>query len=114
VNYQSRLERVTGVKIVGPFGQERANYSYFPILITDEFRMSREDLYESLKSIEIHTRRYFYPLISEFQMYQHLPSSDKANHPVALKISNQILCLPIYPGLESSIIRSICEHISRS
>ena len=112
VDYQSRLEGVTGVEIVGPFGQEKANYSYFPILITDEFRMSRDELYESLKSIGIYTRRYFYPLISEFPMYQHLPSSGKANHPVALELSNQILCLPIYPGLESSVIKSICDYIS--
>ena len=112
VDYQSRLEGVTGVKIVGPFGQEKANYSYLPILITDEFRMSRDELYESLKSIGIYTRRYFYPLISEFPMYQHLPSSDKANHPIAFELSNQILCLPIYPGLESSVIKSICDYIS--
>lgn len=114
LDYQSRLERVTGVKIVGPFGQDKANYSYFPILITDEFRLSRDELYESLKAIGIYTRRYFYPLISEFPMYQHLPSSDRSSHPVAFELSNQILCLPIYPGLESSVIRSICDHISRS
>ena len=112
VDYQSRLEGVTGVEIVGPFGQEKANYSYFPILINDEFRMSRDELYESLKSIVINTRRYFYPLISEFPMYRYLPSSDRSNHPVAFELSNQILCLPIYPGLEPSLIELICDVIS--
>ena len=112
LEYQLRLEGVRGVRIVGPFEQEKANYSYFPILINDEFRVSRDELYESLKSIGIYTRRYFYPLISEFPMYQHLPSSDKSNHPVAFELSNQILCLPIYPDLESSVISNICDHIS--
>ena len=112
LEYQFRLKGVQGVRIVGPFEQEKANYSYFPILINDEFRVSRDELYESLKSIGIYTRRYFYPLISEFPMYQHLPSSDKSNHPVAFELSNQILCLPIYPGLESSVISNICDHIS--
>ena len=110
--YRLRLQEVLGVQIVGPFEQEKANYSYFPILITDEYRMSRDDLYESLKLIGVNTRRYFYPLISEFPMYQNFPSSDKANHPIAFELSNQILCLPIYPGLESSIIKNICDHIS--
>lgn len=110
-NYQSRLKRVTGVKIVGPFGQERANYSYFPILITDEFRMSRDDLYESLKSIEIHTRRYFYPLISEFPMYKDLPSAARSNLPIAYSTSNHILCLPIYPDLQTSVIEQICSLV---
>jgi dTDP-4-amino-4,6-dideoxygalactose transaminase len=112
VHYQSRLERVTGIQIVGPFGQERANYSYFPILITNEFRTSRDDLYESLKSVGIFTRRYFYPLISEFPMYQHLPSSDVTNLSVAHDASQQILCLPIYPGLETTLIDKICSLIS--
>ena len=112
VDYQSRLEGVTGVEIVGPFGQEKANYSYFPILINDEFRLSRDGLYESLKSIGINTRRYFYPLISEFPMYQHLPSSDGTNLSVAHVASQQILCLPIYPGLETTLIDKICSLIS--
>jgi dTDP-4-amino-4,6-dideoxygalactose transaminase len=112
LEYQSRLKDVSGIQIVGPFGQKKANYSYFPILITDEFRISRDELYESLKSQGIHTRRYFYPLISEFPMYQHLKSSNRSNHPVAFRVSNQILCLPIYPGLESSVIRGICDHIA--
>ncbi len=112
--YQSRLERVSGVKLVGPFGQEKANHSYFPVLITDEYRMSRDELYESLKSIGIYTRRYFYPLISEFPMYQQIPTAGKANHPVAFELSKQILCLPIYPGLDTSVIKSICDFISYS
>ena len=112
VDYQSRLEGVTGVEIVGPFGQKKANYSYFPILINDKFRLSRDGLYESLKSIGINTRRYFYPLISEFPIYQHLPSSDGTNLSVAHDASQQILCLPIYPGLETTIIDKICSLIS--
>jgi dTDP-4-amino-4,6-dideoxygalactose transaminase len=44
-------------------------------------------------------RRYFYPLISDFPMYRGLPSAAHANLPVAHKLSQQILCLPIYPEL---------------
>ncbi len=114
MEYQQRLQGVHGIKIVGPFEQEKSNFSYFPILITDEFRMSRDELYEALKSIGIHTRRYFYPLISEFPMYHHLPSSSRSNHPVAFEMSNRILCLPIYPNLELTDIVSICQFISQN
>jgi len=111
LTYQSQLQRVTGIQVVGPFDQIKANYSYFPILITDEYRMSRDELYESLKSIGINTRRYFYPLISEFPIYQNLPSSDKSNHPEAFKLSNQILCLPIFPGIQTSVVKKVCALI---
>lgn len=111
LTYQSQLQRVTGIQVVGPFDQIKANYSYFPILITDEYRMSRDELYESLKSIGINTRRYFYPLISEFPIYQNLPSSDKSNHPEAFNLSNQILCLPIFPGIQTSVVKKVCALI---
>ena len=112
LTYQSQLQRVTGIQVVGPFDQIKANYSYFPILITDEYRMSRDELYESLKSIGINTRRYFYPLISEFPIYQNLPSSDKSNHPEAFNLSNQILCLPIFPGIQTSVVKKVCALIA--
>ncbi len=110
--YQSRLEVVDGIKIVGPVEQMQSNYSYFPILVTDKFRMTRDELFDALKIAGIYTRRYFYPLISTFPMYQHLLSSDVTNLSVAYDASQQILCLPIYPGLETTLIDKICALIS--
>ena len=110
--YQKLLANVEGIKIVGPYGQLKANYSYFPILITDRYRISRNELYESLKNFGIFTRRYFFPLISTFSMYQHLPSSDPNNLSVAHEVADQILCLPIYPTLETTLIKKICSYIS--
>jgi dTDP-4-amino-4,6-dideoxygalactose transaminase len=110
--YQSRLEAVEGIEIVGPFEQLQPNYSYFPILVTDKFRMTRDELFDSLKIAGIYTRRYFYPLISTFSMYQRLPSSDVTNLSVAHDASRKILCLPIYPGLETALIDKICSLIS--
>ena len=110
--YQSRLEKIDGIEIVGPFPQMESNYSYYPILVTDKFRMTRDELFEALKNVGINTRRYFYPLISTFPMYQHLPSSDVNNLLVAHNASQQILCLPIYPSLETSLIDKICSFIS--
>jgi len=110
--YQSRLKSVEGIEILGPFEQLQPNYSYFPILVTDKFRMTRDELFDFLKIAGIYTRRYFYPLISTFSMYQHLPSSDVTNLSIAYDASQQILCLPIYPGLETTLIDKICALIS--
>lgn len=110
--YQSLLAGVEGIKILGSIRDDRPNYSYFPILVNDNFRISRDELYDSLKQVGIYTRRYFYPLISEFPMYKHFPSSVRENLPVAVDLSEKILCLPIYPGLEKKVIHSICNFIS--
>ena len=35
------------------------NYAYFPILVTDDYRMSRDALYEFMKTQNVLGRRYF-------------------------------------------------------
>ena len=71
----------------------------------------RDALYEKLKMNYIFTRRYFYPLISNFPTYRVLPSADPANLPIANSIAEKVLCLPIYPGLDDSDIKRICRLI---
>lgn len=70
------------------------------MLITDDYPLSRDQLYQKLRDNGIHARRYFYPLISDFPMYRGLPSANAANLPTASQVAQQVLCLPIYPALE--------------
>src|SRR5690606_40018100 len=55
------------------------NYSYFPVLVTEEYPLSRDELYEKLKQNNVFSRRYFYPLISHFPMYSGLTSANAKN-----------------------------------
>ncbi|CAE1150067.1 DegT/DnrJ/EryC1/StrS family aminotransferase [Serratia rhizosphaerae] len=98
--YREGLKDIEGITIVEATGQLRANYSYFPILIEDSFRMTREELYSFLKEHNIFSRRYFFPLISEFPMYRGMKSSAQENLPVANNVARRVLCLPIYPDLD--------------
>ena len=75
------------------------NHAYFPVLIGPDFPVSRDALYQRLRERNVLTRRYFYPLISDFPMYRGLPSAHGANLPVARRAADQVLCLPIYPSL---------------
>ncbi|WP_347113441.1 DegT/DnrJ/EryC1/StrS family aminotransferase [Leclercia sp. S52] len=90
------------------------NYAYFPILIKKTFPLSRDDVYELLKTENIYTRRYFFPLISSFAMYRGLPTSSPENLPYANKIADEVLCLPIYPGLSVQDQLRIVETIKRA
>jgi dTDP-4-amino-4,6-dideoxygalactose transaminase len=51
------------------------------------------------------------PLISDFPMYKDMPSAAHSNLPVATKVAAQVLCLPIYPALESTAVNRICQLI---
>lgn len=110
--YRERLKGVKGIHCLKDAGEQVANYAYFPILVQADYPIRRDDLYLKLKDIGIHPRRYFYPLISEFPMYRGLPSAYKENLPVATASALQILCLPIYPDLEISVVDEITTFIA--
>ena len=109
--YSDLFSSIKGIVIVtGKFG-EVPNYSYFPILIKPDFPISRDQLYNRLKEHNIFTRRYFYPLISDFPIYAGLNSGRKENLPVAKVAASNVLCLPIFPGLTEQEVQEIVELI---
>ncbi len=109
--YRANLADVVGIKCISGSDEISANYSYFPILIKSEYPIARDVLYQKLKDNGIYSRRYFYPLISDFPMYRGLPSAQASNLPVAASAAARILCLPIYPGLTQEDLQRIIEVI---
>lgn len=110
--YRRNLKNVRGVSFLPESVALRTNYAYFPVLVDAEYPLSRDRLYQELKAHDIHTRRYFYPLISDFPMYRGLPSADKANLPIANRIAEQVLCLPMFPALDDVSVCRISQLIS--
>ena len=74
-----------------------------------EFGMSRDALYENLKEWNVHTRRYFYPLICDYPCYRSLSVKDSLT--VARRVAERILTLPIYDSLDLSDVEIICDMI---
>jgi dTDP-4-amino-4,6-dideoxygalactose transaminase len=110
--YRERLKGVKGIHCLNDAGEKVANYAYFPILVEGDYPLSRDDLYQKLKDNGIYPRRYFYPLISDFPMYRGLPSAHRENLSVATAATQQVLCLPIYPDLEMSVIDEIILYLA--
>jgi len=90
------------------------NYAYFPVLVDDGAPISRDDLLEQLRSHGIMARRYFHPLIPEFQYYCSNASADPAHYPEAVRVARQVLCLPIYPDLPLAEVERICALIRQA
>lgn len=110
--YRQRLSDVRGVRCVARPDHASANYAYFPILVQDDYPLSRDALYQLMREHGILVRRYFYPLISDFPMYRALPSSAPAWLPVARSVAAQVLCLPIFPGLTRDQVDTIADLIA--
>jgi dTDP-4-amino-4,6-dideoxygalactose transaminase len=110
--YRSRLRSINGIRCLGDAGETAANYAYFPILVEADYRLTRDELFERLRSRNVFARRYFYPLISEFPMYRGMPSAHRDNLPVATAAAQRVLCLPIYPDLPPPMVDEIADIIA--
>lgn len=111
--YREWLGLVDGIDCLDiPVGVE-PNYSYFPVLVRESYSVTRDALYERLKRHGIFARRYFYPLLSSLPMYRDIKTAAPENLPVATRAAQEILCLPIYPGLSDSEQRRIVSIIAQ-
>jgi dTDP-4-amino-4,6-dideoxygalactose transaminase len=110
--YRKRLSGVRGIRCLPPADGYLSNHAYFPVIVTGEFPIARDALYQELKRHNIHPRRYFYPLISDFPMYRGLPSAHKSNLPVADGVAEQILCLPMSTALTETDVDRIANVIA--
>ena len=109
--YRKQLEGVKGIGcLIGPDGSI-ANYGYFPILVGEDYKLSRDELYHKMRDHNIFARRYFYPLISDFPMYKDYPSAKHSNLPNSIMAANQVLCLPIYEGLSQKDQQKVIDLV---
>ena len=110
--YREALKKVSGVRFFDDMPGVRHNYSYFPIFINAEkYGMTRDELYLKMKSAEVLGRRYFYPLISTFSTYRGLPSASPENLPVATRLANEVICLPMHHELSEEDIDRVLEIV---
>lgn len=110
--YRSRLSALPGVRFPPPLPSDvKYNYAYVAVEIDEpEFGMSRDALYEELKKWNVHTRRYFYPLVCDFACYRSVPVQGPLA--VARRVADRILTLPIYDSLPLSDVEGICDIIA--
>jgi len=112
LKYRKELGNVPGITMIDDIPNVKTNYTYFPVFVDkDKYGMSRDELYEKLKSHNICERRYFYPLISTFSPYRGLDSASPDNLPVATQLADKVICLPIYHSLTSVDIDLIVSLI---
>ena len=111
--YRAALKHVKGIHYFDDMTGVRHNYSYFPIFVdTEQYGMSRDELYEKMKSQGIFGRRYFYPLITAFDPYKNYPSAAPENLPIATKIANQVICLPMHHALSEVDVERVVNVLT--
>lgn len=112
--YREAINQISGLTCLPELPHIRYNYGYFPIFVDEaKYGMSRDALYEKLKANNIFGRRYFYPLISTLNPYKEYPSAKPSNLPVATKMADQVLCLPMHHELRGDDIEKIVSCLQK-
>lgn len=106
--YRARLENIEGIKLSSIQEGVKSNYSYFPVIF-DNYKYTRDEIFNKLGEENIIARKYFYPLINDYECYRDEYSSKDT--PIAKYISDRVLCLPLYADLELEVVDKICDII---
>lgn len=106
-NYRYLLSGVEGIQCIQRDNLDKDNYAYFPIVVSDEYPLTRNQLFEKLREHNIFARKYFYPLMTDLNIYKQY----KLDIPNAKLLSEQVLCLPMYPDLGVATVQKIVQTI---
>ena len=100
--YAEAFADCASVKLV-PHSQNKA---YIPVLFNDS--ATRERVYSTLREeCNVFSRRYFYPLLTDFSPYAYA----KGSCPVAEDIASRVLALPTYYGLPLEDVNAIAQNV---
>lgn len=110
--YRRRLSGVPGLVVREDLPGVRHNYAYFAVLVEPRrFGLSRDELHDLLQRFNVFSRKYFYPLCSHYSCYAALPSARPEDLPVAERVADRVLCLPLYGTLAEERVEAVCDAI---
>ena len=108
--YMDRLDGVSGLRLPPVQPGVKGNYAYFPVVFAGG-RAVRDSVCEALDREGVYARKYFYPLVTDFECYRGRDGFDTSRVPVARRVSDGVATLPLYPGLADAEVDLICRVV---
>ena len=103
--YCKHLNEINGISLLKIPNEIDYNYSYMPLFF-DAGKTYRDKIFLEMKKNNIICRKYWYPLITDHEVYN---QGQNTKFPNARRLSDSVLCLPIYPALSSKHIFRIIK-----
>lgn len=109
--YDENLSKIKGIRIPKMPDDVTNSYQYYPIIIEDDYPISRNELYDRFKALNILTRKYFYPACTDYECYKNDLAVKLADLSVVNDMKHKVLCLPFYGSLKQEDLAAIIEVI---
>lgn len=112
--YISSLSGIKGLRLMDYGRAEREsirlNYGYMPVRVDPSLcGFNRDELFDFLGTRGIFARKYFYPLISDYECYR--DRFDSSLTPVAKRVADSIITLPISASTTAQDVERVCGAI---
>jgi dTDP-4-amino-4,6-dideoxygalactose transaminase len=110
--YKTELKQIEGIRFLEEKDNIKHNYSYMPIVIDDKkTKVNRDELFDKLREYGIFTRKYFYPLVTDFQCYKGIFYDGNLKN--AKYVASRVLTLPIYGDMSKDDLYKIINLIKK-
>jgi len=106
--YQKKIDDVKGIRMINIPSSVRYNYAYAPVFFSGG-KIKRDSIYYKMQKENIFCRRYWYPLITNHNIYRNPTIHELTNAKI---LSESVLCLPIYPDLSRTDINRITKILT--
>lgn len=110
--YREKLEGIKGITFFDHDDDVVRNYAYFPILITDDYPISRDQLYNGLRKNNVFARKYFYPLTAEQKCYKRVYYKYECD--IARCLAEKVLVIPFYETIGFYQMDKIIQILEQS
>lgn len=108
--YETRLSDIEGLQLICKQEGVQTNYAYYPVIFDRRYlKVDREAVILALNEHGIFPRKYFSPLTSDFVCYRE--RYPHGNTPIADRIAQDVLVLPLYADLSEDACNKICDII---
>ena len=111
IYYKEKLMNVKGIRFLEQRKNIEYNYAYFPIVIEDDYKCTRDELYEYLIENNIYSRKYFYPITADQECFKDKYVKQKLEFARAL--ASKVLLIPFYEELEYEVMDRIINFICK-
>jgi dTDP-4-amino-4,6-dideoxygalactose transaminase len=107
--YARHLSEIRGLEIVEHTSEDRTNYQYVVVKVSDDFPLLRDDLVRVLHAENILVRRYFHPGCHEMQPYQSSSPNAGLLLPHTTALCNRVVSFPTGSAVSEQEVDRIGE-----
>ena len=107
--YDEKISKIKGIRVPQMPENTTNSYQYYPIVIEDDYPITRDELYNKFREQDIMVRKYFYPACTDYDCYKNNLDVKLGRFRVTNDIKVRMLCLPYYGALTENDLERVIQ-----